>query len=214
MPNSWPAMADDELRLPHAEPGMAIGLLGGSFNPAHAGHRHLSLEMLRRLKLDRVWWLVSPGNPLKDHSNLGSLSDRISYARNIANHPLIDVTGFEATLSTAYTADTLIAIKRHNPREKFVWLMGADNLAGFHRWHRWREIMRLVPVGVADRPGFRHRALSSPAARAFARCRLDSSNAALLAVSKPPAWVLVDMPLSSLSSTEIRRRGPVEWGKG
>ena len=207
-------MADGDLKLPHAEPGMAIGLLGGSFNPAHAGHRHLSLEMRRRLKLDRVWWLVSPGNPLKDHSNLGSLGQRIAHARTIANHPQIEVTGFEASLSSAYTADTLRAIISHNPRVHFIWLMGADNLAGFHRWHRWREIMRLVPVGVADRPGWRLRALASPAARAFARCKLDSEIAARLAEAKPPAWVLVDMPLSSLSSTEIRRRGPVQWGKG
>ena len=206
-------MVDGDQKLPHAEPGMTIGLLGGSFNPAHAGHRHLSLEMLRRLKLDRVWWLVSPGNPLKDHSNLGSLDNRIAHARIVANHPLIDVTGFEATLSSAYTADTIATIIRQNPRVKFVWLMGADNLAGFHRWRHWRQIMRSVPIAVADRPGWRLRALASPAARAFARNRLDGPPARLLARSDPPAWALIDMPLSSLSSTEIRRRGPVVWGR-
>lgn len=204
-------VADDDLKLPHAEPGMTIGLFGGSFNPAHDGHRHVSLEMMRRLQLDRVWWLLTPGNPLKDHAELGSLANRIAHARAVADHPDIEVTGFEALLPSPFTADTIREIQRRLPRVAFVWIMGADNLAGFHRWHRWREIMRLIPIAVADRPGWRHRALASVAARAYARVRLDSERAVLLPRLAPPAWVLIDIRLSSLSSTEIRRNGPVKW---
>jgi nicotinate-nucleotide adenylyltransferase len=134
---------------------MRIGLLGGSFTPPHEAHRAISLTALKRLGLDRVWWLVSPGNPLKDPSMLPDLEARVEAARRIARHPRIDVSGF--TGGSAYTIDLLAALKRRFPGVQFVWLMGADNLAEFHHWREWEEIFALVPIAVFDRPGYRLR---------------------------------------------------------
>lgn len=187
-----------------AAAGMRIGLLGGSFNPAHAAHRQISLMAMKRLGLDQVWWLVSPGNPLKDTAKMPELATRMGAARELAHHPRILVTGFESARGTAYTIDTLRFLKRRFPSVNFVWLMGADNLASFHRWRDWAELFRLVPIAVMDRPGFRLKARSSRAAQRFAGAQIDESDARGLATMTPPAWTLLTLPLSRLSSTVLR----------
>ena len=194
------------MRLPVAEPGMRIGLLGGSFNPPHEAHRKISLTALRRLGLDRVWWLVSPVNPLKDNSGLPSVEARVEAARETARHPRIEVTGFSGR--SAYTIDLLTELKRRFPGVRFVWLMGADNLAQFHRWRAWEEIFALQPIAVLDRPGYRLKALASRAAQRFAADRVNETDAAGLADLAPPAWTLLTHPLSGLSSTALRTEGP------
>lgn len=196
----------DHLRLPPHAPGLRIGLFGGSFNPAHDGHRLASLTALRRLQLDRVWWLVTPGNPLKDNASLPPLPARIRQAREAAGHARIHVTGIEATLRTRYTADTLRALKRRCPGVNFVWLMGSDNLASFHRWNEWRTIARMMPVAIIDRPGSTHSAMASPAANWLSRWRVPESAAASLPLSSPPAWVFLHGKRSALSSTLLRRQ--------
>jgi nicotinate-nucleotide adenylyltransferase len=183
---------------------MRIGLLGGSFNPPHAAHRLISETALKRLRLAQVWWIVTPGNPLKEHGELAPLAERIRLARKIARDPRIKVTAFEAALGTAYTAETLAHLRQRFPRVRFVWLMGADNLASFHRWKDWRTIFETIPIAVEDRPGWRYRALCSPAANRFARHRIPESFAAALPDLAPPAWCYLSGPLSKLSSTAIR----------
>jgi len=189
---------------------MRIGLLGGSFNPPHEAHRAISLEALKRLKLDRVWWLVAPANPLKDVSNLPSLEARIEAARKIAGHPRIDVTGFSG--GSIYTADLLEALQRRFPEVRFVWLMGADNLTQFHRWRDFEDIFARVPVAVFDRPGYRMKGLASRTAQLFSGNRVDESDAAGLAGLIPPAWTLLTHRLSGLSSTALRARGQGKKG--
>jgi nicotinate-nucleotide adenylyltransferase len=185
--------------------GMAVGLLGGSFNPPHDGHLAISLHALARLGLDRLWWLVTPGNPLKPKHDLAKLSDRLAAAEALARDPRIDVTGFEAGLSNAYTCNTLRYLRQRRRGVNFVWLMGADSLKDFHEWRDWREIFHLVPVAVLDRPGYRLAALTSPAAHALARYRIDERDAAGLARLAPPVWTFLTTPLSSSSSTAIRQ---------
>ncbi|ADP69527.1 nicotinate (nicotinamide) nucleotide adenylyltransferase [Rhodomicrobium vannielii ATCC 17100] len=197
-------VSEADLRPPHAAPGMRIGLLGGSFNPPHAAHRLISLNAMKRLGLDRVWWMVTPGNPLKDHRELAPLAERIAHARDVSRHPKIEVTAFEAAIGTAYTAAALRHLRRRMPRVRFVWLMGADNLAGFHRWNEWETIFETVPIAVEDRPHWRHRALASPAAHRFARSRVPESYAAALPNLPTPAWAYLSGPLSKLSSTALR----------
>lgn len=188
---------------PHA-PGLRIGLFGGSFNPPHAGHRLASIIALRRLKLDRVWWIVTPGNPLKDNRALPPLAERMAAARALTRHPRIDITGFEADIETHFTYDTIAYLVRRCPGVDFVWLMGADNLAGFHRWQRWRDIANLVPFAVIDRPGSTLKAVRSRAATALARYRFPESEAGLLTRTNVPAWVFLHGPRSPLSSTMLR----------
>jgi nicotinate-nucleotide adenylyltransferase len=190
-----------------AERNMRIGLLGGSFNPAHEAHRHISLTALKRLGLDQVWWLVTPGNPLKAGAKQPSLERRVAAAREVAHHPRIVVTGFEGARKSAYTVDTLKFLKQRFPGVHFVWLMGADNLAEFHYWHDWAELFRLVPIAVFDRPGFRLKAMSSRAAQRFQFYRVDDSDAPGLALQIPPAWAILSEPLSALSSTSLRQDG-------
>jgi nicotinate-nucleotide adenylyltransferase len=194
----------ESARPPQAAPGMRIGLLGGSFNPPHEAHRAISLEALRRLKLDRVWWLVAPRNPLKDSSALPSLGPRVEAARNLARHPRIDVTGFSG--GSVYTADLLGDLQRRFPGTRFVWLMGADNLPAFHRWRDFEDIFARVPIAVFDRPGYRLKARASRAAQRFADYRVDETDAVGLADLIPPAWTLLTHPLSGLSSTALRAR--------
>ncbi len=198
-------MTAEELRLPPHAPGLRVGLFGGSFNPAHDGHRLASLTALRRLQLDRVWWLVTPGNPLKDNAALPPLGERIAEARRVADHARIHVTGVEAGLRTRYTADTLRALKLRCPGVRFVWIMGSDNLAGFHRWNEWRAIARMMPIAVIDRPGSTHRSIASPAANWLSRWRLAESAAAALPDLEPPAWVFLHGRRSELSSTYLRQ---------
>ncbi|MGU3464797.1 nicotinate-nucleotide adenylyltransferase [Methylobacterium sp. C33D] len=197
------------LTLPPSAPGMRIGLYGGSFNPAHLGHRHVTLAALRRLGLDRVWWLVSPGNPLKSRSALPSVEARCAQARAIARHPRIAVTGFEAALGVRFTVQTLRFLTRRCPGVHFVWIMGADSLGTFHRWKGFAEIARLVPIAVIDRPSFTMTPLSARAARRLADTRVPEAAASGLALRPPPAWLFLHGPRSTLSSTQIRARtGP------
>lgn len=183
---------------------MRIGLLGGSFDPPHAGHRAASLVALEALGLDQVWWLVSPGNPLKSHAPSEDLAERVAAAERLAAHPRIKVTGVEAALGTTYTAETLRRLLPRLRGLKVVWLMGADNLRQFSEWRDWQRIAAMVPIAVLNRPGEALRALSSPAARALARWRLPLEAARTLASCRPPAWVFLPSPHVPLSSTELR----------
>jgi nicotinate-nucleotide adenylyltransferase len=188
-------------------PRMRIGLLGGSFNPAHAAHVEISLTALKRLGLDRVWWVVTSGNPLKNPSKLPRLSERVEAARKIANHPRIAVTGFPGETGSPYTVDLLTELKRRHPAVSFVWLMGADNLAQVHQWRSWQKIFATVPIAVLDRPGFRLKARASQAATRFQEFHVDESDAQGLARMTPPAWMIITHRLSPLSSTAIRGEG-------
>lgn len=185
---------------------MRIGLYGGSFNPPHEGHRHVSLLAMKRLGLDRVWWLVTPGNPLKDTGELSSTAQRVAEAGRVAAHPRIDVTAFEETIGSRYTLETLVFLKRRFPGVHFVWLMGADNLAQFHRWKGWRRIARLMPIAIVDRPGWTLKAPRSQAAETLAPYRIKEAKAARLPLLKPPAWLFLHGPRSSLSSSELRQK--------
>jgi nicotinate-nucleotide adenylyltransferase len=185
---------------------MRIGLLGGSFDPPHAGHVHITTWALKCFRLDAVWWLVSPGNPLKTDAP-ADLARRIAMARRIMIHPRVHVTGLEVELRTRYTAETIAALKRRNPGVRFVWLMGSDNLRSFHRWDRWARILHEVPVGVLARPGEQLTAGLSPAARRFAADRMPPQAAAGLADRPPPAWTLVTGPMLDLSSSRLRLTG-------
>jgi nicotinate-nucleotide adenylyltransferase len=185
---------------------MRIGLYGGSFNPAHAGHRHVSLLALKHLGLDRVWWIVTPGNPLKDHGELAATADRVAEAQRIAAHPRIDVTSFEEGIGARYTVDTLAFLRRRHPGVRFVWIMGADNLGSFHRWRGWRTIASLMPIVVIDRPGWTLKATHSRAASVLASYRIGEEAGTALPGLPPPAWLFLHGPRSSLSSSELRRR--------
>ena len=187
--------------------GMRIGLLGGSFNPAHEGHLHISLEALRRLQLDQVWWLVSPQNPLKPQKGMAAFDKRLASAQAMAQHPAIHVTGIETQLGTQYTFETISALMEMGPDLHFVWLMGADNLSQLPTWKNWEQLMQSVPVGVLARPGFNSAATSSKAALRFAQDRIPEEDAARLATLAPPAWVFLPIPLHSASSTQIRDQG-------
>jgi nicotinate-nucleotide adenylyltransferase len=194
-------------RLPPIAPGMTVGLFGGSFNPPHDGHRHASLVALRRLGLDRVWWLVTPGNPLKDNEGLPALASRLAAARRVADHPRIAVTGVETRIGSRYTYDTIRWLVRHCPGVRFVWIMGADNLANFHRWQHWRDIARLVPIAVVARPGSTTKGPLGKAARVLATARVAERSARALAGLPTPAWVYLHAPLDATSSTALRAAG-------
>jgi nicotinate-nucleotide adenylyltransferase len=183
-----------------------VGLLGGSFNPAHAGHRHISLSALRRLGLDEIWWLVSPQNPLKANADMAPMAHRMAKARAVAAHPRIRVSDIERVLDTRYTIDTLAALERLFPTIRFVWLMGADNLAQMAQWKRWPDICRLTPFAVLDRPGNATRALAGAVARRYPERRLGERAARRLADATPPAWCFIRARLSPLSATALRAR--------
>lgn len=191
---------------PYARAGQTVGLLGGSFDPAHAGHVHITREALKRFGLDRVWWLVSPGNPLKVRGP-APLAERLAKAEALMQHPKVTVTDIEARLGTRATADTIAALRRTYPGVRFVWLMGADNLAQLHLWQDWEFILDTVPVGVIARPGDRISARMSPAARRYRQYRINGGASQVLARSGAPAWCFVNVPMSDLSSTAIRARG-------
>lgn len=195
-------------QLPYARAGQVIGLLGGSFDPAHQGHVHITREALKRFGLDRVWWLVTPGNPLKTHGP-APIQARLARARQVMQHPRVEVTDLETHTRTRFTAETLEALQALYPGVRFVWLMGADNLAGFHRWERWDWIMQNVPVGVIARPGERGAARLSPAAERFALARIPGRRARLLSRAGAPAWSLINVPMMDVSSSQIRARG--DW---
>ena len=193
-------------------------MLGGSFNPAHAGHLHLSREALKRLDLDAVWWLVSPQNPLKAKRGMAAFARRLAAARAVARDPRIRVVDLEDRLGTHYTVDTLAALRRRFPRVHFVWLMGADILVEMRRWKDWPEIFLRAPVAVFARPTYCHRALAEIAARRFARARVAPGAARRLAEMKSPAWTFLWMKLDPRSATAIRtpapRRRGVKQAKG
>lgn len=193
---------------PIARAGQTIGLLGGSFDPPHSGHVHITQTALKRFALDRVWWLVSPANPLKRRQP-APLAERMQAARALMRHPRVSVTDIEARLGTRYTAETVAALRARYPGVRFVWLMGADNLAQFHRWQDWRQIMESVPVGVLARQDDRISARMSRAARIYRASRLNGRASELIARMEPPAWCYINLPLSDESSTAIRARG--EW---
>lgn len=188
---------------PHAH-GQRIGLFGGSFNPPHDGHRTASLLALKRLQLDRVWWLVSPGNPLKTHEGLPSVAARIADAQDVARHPRIAVSGFEAILGSPYTCDTVAALTTRCPGVHFVWLMGADAFCDLQRWRHWSRIAAALPFAVVDRPGSTLAATHGRAATRLAPYRLAEAEAHVLATRTPPAWVYLHGRRSSLSSTALR----------
>ncbi|MEM7643457.1 MAG: nicotinate-nucleotide adenylyltransferase [Pseudomonadota bacterium] len=192
--------------FPPAMPGQVVGLLGGSFDPAHGGHVHITREALKRFGLDRVWWLVSPGNPLKARGP-AALERRLARAREVMRHPRVVVTDIEARLGTRFTAETLGELRARYPGVRFVWLIGADNLAQFHRWQDWRGIMATVPVGVLARPGERIAARTSVAAQVFRRFKLSAEAAHLLGRTAAPAWAFVNVPMHGASSTAIRDGG-------
>jgi nicotinate-nucleotide adenylyltransferase len=183
-----------------------IGLLGGSFNPAHAGHRHIARLAQRQLRLQQVWLMVSPGNPLKPVDGMAPLATRLASARLIADRRTV-ATGIEAALATRYTCDTLRKLRQRFPRARFVWLMGADNLVQFPRWRCWLGIARLMPFAVLPRPGYNHRALASQAAQRLRRARRATRRAAALAAAEAPAWMFLPVPQHPASATAIRTAG-------
>ncbi|MHA1537326.1 MAG: nicotinate-nucleotide adenylyltransferase [Alphaproteobacteria bacterium] len=185
---------------------LRIGLLGGSFNPAHSGHLLLSLEALRRLELDRIWWLVSPQNPLKPTDGMAPFAQRLAAAQDLARHPRLVVSDIEARLGTRRTANTLARLTGRFPRNHFVWLMGADNLVQISRWSRWREIFERVPVAVFARPSYSLPALAGAAAARYRRQRVPESSASILADLPAPAWVFCRMRLDPTSASTIRSR--------
>lgn len=183
---------------------LKIGLLGGSFNPAHQGHVAVTQNALRYFGLDRVWWLVSPGNPLK-HAAPAPLHHRITAAQELIRDPRVSVTDIEARIGTRFTADTLKALVKLYPNVQFIWLMGADNLIQFDQWKDWRWIMENVPLGILARPGSRLAPTIAKAARIYAEARVPARAARLLGTRPAPSWCYVNMPLNHLSSTQLRR---------
>jgi nicotinate-nucleotide adenylyltransferase len=198
------SVTKQRVTLPPHSPGMRIGLFGGSFNPPHDAHRAVSLLAMKKLRLDRLWWLVTPGNPLKETRTLPPIAERIEAATALADHPRIDVTGLESVIGTKYSCDTIRWLLNEAPGAHFVWVMGADNLKDFHRWKNWRDIFLMLPVAVVDRGGLSLKAASGPAAISFARARIPESRAATLPALTPPAWVYLHGVKSDLSSTAIR----------
>lgn len=198
-----------DLMIPPTTPGLRIGLLGGSFNPPHLGHLHVARTALARLGLDRLWVLVTPGNPLKSRADLASLGRRLAATRRLLDDPRIVVTALEAGFGSPYTWRTVERLARHAPAVRFVWVMGADNLASFHRWQQWRRIAATVPMAVIDRPQASLAPLHAPAAQSLTDFRLRESDAATLASRRPPAWCFLHGPRIALSSTDLRRRGIV-----
>ncbi|MGL4635843.1 MAG: nicotinate-nucleotide adenylyltransferase [Beijerinckiaceae bacterium] len=190
--------------LPRHAPGMTIGLFGGSFNPPHEGHRLVTLTALRRLGLDSVWWIITPGNPLKDTRALPPLAERMQLCRALMPEFKIAITGFEASIGTRFTLDTLRYLKRRCPAVRFVWIMGADNLVQFHRWQGWREIARLMPICVVDRPKATLKASASRAGHVLRQSRKQEHAARSIVSTRPPALVFLHGPRSNLSSSAIR----------
>ena len=188
---------------PHGR-GQRIGLYGGSFNPPHGGHRHIAIAALNRLQLDAIWWLVTPGNPLKDNGDLLCAAKRMRDAAALASHPRMHVTGMESVLNVRYTADLADRLRARLPHVRFVWIMGSDNLENFHQWDRWHDIAAKLPMLVVNRPGSLTAQLNAPAAKALAAYRVNAAGAKGLAGREPPAWSYFVCPRADLSSTDIR----------
>jgi nicotinate-nucleotide adenylyltransferase len=201
-PAGRPLATRTPLRL---APGLRVGLYGGSFNPAHLGHAHVADYARRRLHLDRILWLVTPGNPLKDEAELEPLAERMAEVRALAGSRDSIVTDLERRVGSRYTVDTVRWLKARYPGVRFVWIMGADNLAGFHRWKGWVDLMREIPVAVVSRPELALKSRFAPAARRFASARLPLEAAPLLPDQAPPAWVYIPAPFRFVSSTALRK---------
>jgi len=184
--------------------GISVGLLGGSFNPAHEGHLEISREALRRLRLREVWWLVSPQNPLKSAAEMAPADERLASARRMTEGSTMRAGLVESALGTVYTADTLTQLAETLPSMRFVWLMGADNLVQIDRWERWQQIFNTVPVAIFDRPSYSFKALSSKAALLYRQARISERDAGNLAYLRPPAWVFIHNRLNTQSATQIR----------
>ncbi|WP_348524096.1 nicotinate-nucleotide adenylyltransferase [Phaeobacter sp. J2-8] len=193
--------------FPAIRPGQTIGLLGGSFDPPHQGHVNITRQALTRFGLDRVWWLVSPGNPLKEHGP-APLDERMAAARKIMRHPRVDISDFEAEAGTRYTAETLKALIQEYRGTNFVWLMGADNLIQLPKWQDWQQIVNSVPIGVLARPGDRIRARNSKAARVYAGARIRGRDSQKLGLSQAPAWCFINVPMEQ---REFQRNPGAGW---
>ena len=196
--------------MPLATKGLRIGLLGGSFDPPHSGHMHISKWAIKEFSLDRIWWLVSPGNPLKKDAP-ADLDRRLTACNKLVNHPKVIVTDLERLFKTRYTAQTLTTLKSQYRGVRFVWLMGAANLAEFHKWDRWQDIMHMLPVGVMARPNQQLAANCSPAARIFRESRLSARSSTALPFKEAPSWSLLTGPMDDESSSKIRAKG--KWSK-
>lgn len=194
------------LTMPHVERGMVVGLFGGSFNPPHEGHLLVAEIALRRLNLDQLWWMVTPGNPLKSRRELASLRDRIAMSEELIDDPRIKVTAFEQNLGGSYTADTLSHVRIRNRSVHFIWIMGADSLRTFHQWQKWQSIVATFPIAVIDRPGATLSFLSAKMSRTFDYARIDEEDAGILWRKPAPAWTFIHGPRSAISSTSLRAR--------
>lgn len=203
-----PGLQDDPMRFkfPYARAGQVVGLLGGSFDPPHEGHTHITREAIKRFDLDQVWWLVSPGNPLKHHGP-APMEQRLTAARRMIAHPKVKITDLESHLGSPYTAETVQHLRRLYPRVHFVWIMGADNLAQFHRWQNWQTIIDTLPIAVIARAGQRLGARRSVAARTYRQFRLKGRKARLLGKASAPVWAYQNVPLVNQSSSDIRAAG-------
>ena len=197
-------VAARDLKPPIATPGLRIGLFGGSFNPPHAGHAHVVETALERLALDRLWVMVTPGNPLKDRRVLAPLTERLAAARALVRDPRVDITAFEAAWPIRYSWQTVERLRRAHPRTHFVWIMGADNLAGFHGWQHWQRIARAMPIAIVDRPGGTLSAIVNPAATALKNARRPERADHHLALCPPPAWTFIHARRLPHSSSAIR----------
>ncbi len=193
------------IKLPPHGPHQRIGIFGGSFNPAHEGHRQVALYAMKRLKLDWVWWLVSPQNPLKSTDETSDYEERLAYAKALADHPRFVVTDLEKQMGSHYTAETLRKLKALSNAD-FVWIMGADSLASIDHWHQWTEIFGMMPVAVVARPGYSIRALDSKAAIRYAQRRIPMDRPQILPNKTSPRWAFISMPLRKESSTDLRSR--------
>ena len=191
---------------PLGAPGLTIGLLGGSFDPPHEGHVHITKQAIKAFNLSKIWWLVSPSNPLKDWEP-EKISKRFKACRKIMRHPAVTVTNIESSLGSRFTAETIYKLQRIYPQVRFVWLMGADNLVNFHHWDKWNWIVKNVPIGVLARPGEQIKAGLSPAATRYRRFRIPPDQAFKLSTLTPPVWTLLIGPMRNVSSTELRAKG-------
>ena len=187
-------------------PGSTIGLLGGSFDPPHEGHVHITKQAMKAFNLSKIWWLVSPSNPLKERKPQ-EISKRYEASRKIMQHPAVTITDIENRLGSQFTAETIHMLQRIYPGVKFVWLMGADNLVNFHKWDKWNWIVKNVPIGVLARPGEQIKAGLSPTATRYRRYRIPSEEAFGLSILTPPVWTLLIGPMRDISSTDLRAKG-------
>lgn len=196
------------VKTPLVFAGQRIGIMGGTFNPPHEGHAIVAEAAVKRLRLDQLWFVVTPGNPLKSNGDLPPLEERMQAAKKFARGRRMKITAFEADLGTPYTAATLAFLQRRYPAVKFVWVMGADNLASFDRWQHWQAIASSLPIAVVDRSGWRLKGLSGRAGKALAKWRVPESLASRLPCMSPPVWTFLTTRLSALSSTALRERKP------